>query len=200
MIGVKARCQLELIYRLELLQSVGPTRIEQAIVGCRAINVRCNERLRDQISDVANDIRRRQCVSRHDGNCRFRSEPSGKDTEATQDYAQRLRKQRITPVQGCAEGLVTRRRRPAAALEQFKTIIEVVRYTSDAQTINTACRQFDGQRNAIEPAANFAHDWPEKPRGYHRCVVRRASQEYGANNSSTVHEAIFARRGNSLTR
>ena len=68
----------------------------------------------------------------------------------------RSREQVITPVNQGTQCLLAGQRRPAAACEQVETVIQASCNLFDAQHRQTCCRQFDGQRDTIEPVRDLS--------------------------------------------
>jgi len=120
--------QLILLTELgELLGAVLPDRVEQAVARDGAVDLRRDQRFRDQIGKAVDDFRRRDLRACHDRTGRLQAEHTSKDRQATQDRALGLGQQLVAPVERRPQRLVPRQRRAAAARQQVQTIIEAGR-------------------------------------------------------------------------
>ena len=85
-------------------------------------------------------------------------EVAGKDAEPTQHLALRFGQELIAPTEHGAQGPVPRQCRPPTATQQAEALVEVRREPLDPESVDTAGRELDRKRNAVQPAANLRYD------------------------------------------
>ncbi len=120
----------------EFFERVGPRRLEQP-----------------KPRNGTADIRRNEDRTR-----RGQGKAAGKDRQAAQHDALGLREQLVAPVERRPQRLVPRQRSAEAAREQVKPIIEPGRNLWYPEHTTARCRQFDGERYAVEATANSRYD------------------------------------------
>jgi hypothetical protein len=138
----------------ELLQSVSAGCVQQTIARTGVIDVRHDERLRDQAGNSVNHVRRGGLGARHDRADRLQVEGAGEDRQAAEQHPLGLRQQLVAPIERRPQGLVPRQSRPPSSGQQPKAIIEAGGEPLDAERGDACRRHFNRQRNAIEAPAD----------------------------------------------
>jgi len=142
----------------ELLQGVGPRRLDQPVARHRAIDIRRYDGLRDQVRDAFDDFRRADLGARRDGARRSQRESVGEDRKAPEYRPLGPGEELVAPFEGRAQRLVPRHRRLSPAGEQLKTIVEVHGEATQAQGVDPRCRKLDGERQSIQPATDVSDE------------------------------------------
>ena len=82
---------------------------------------------------------------------------TGKDGETTEQDSLRLGQQVKAPVDGCPQRLLAGQRRPVAAGQQPKAVVQAGGDLLDRQHVHPRRGQFNRQRDAVEPVADLGH-------------------------------------------
>ena len=116
-----------------------------------------DQRLLDESSEGVQDV---HGVDRLAGAHRLRRlerRPAGEDREPAQDGPLRLGQQVVAPVDGGAQRLVPGEGRPAAAGQEAEAVVQPGRDLLHRQGAHPGGGQLDGQRHAVEAAAQLGH-------------------------------------------
>ena len=160
------------------ITSVLPDRFEEPVAGLTALSLHQHQRLvherRQQIQDVYS-LHASVCADRLGG---LQGPPSGKHRQPPEQLPLCLREQVITPVDRCAQRLLAREHDPASSGEEAEPIIQPGGDLFHRQDIDPGRRQFDGERNAIQPLTDLRHGWSVfacdgKPWGGRHCSIEK---------------------------
>ena len=110
-------------------------------------------------------------------------EIAGKRGEPPEQFAFRFVKQVIAPVERRGECLVPRQGGAPAARQDAKTVPEVSGQIAQPETADSGSRQFQRQRDTVEPAANLDN----------RRRVRVAERESVRRRARTIFEQLDGR-------
>jgi hypothetical protein len=109
---------------LELFARIGARRVEQPVARNSALDLRRDERLRDQAQKPLDYARRGEFrAGGYGGGC-LQAERAGEDRETTQHDAFGLGQQLVAPVERRPQRLVPRQGRPPSAGQQSEPIVE----------------------------------------------------------------------------
>src|ERR1700674_2295 len=125
----------------------------------RTSGLQGNQRLRDEVRQRVDHVRRCDLAIRRNQTRRLRRKVAGKYRKAPQDQAFRLRQQLIAPVERRAQRLVPRQSRSAAAGQYCQVIIQACGDLLEPKRGDVSCSKIDGQRNAIEAPTDFSNYW-----------------------------------------
>ncbi len=151
----------QLLGASELPAAIRLGRVEQTVAQCRTAGVDVHERLRDQLGDQVDRVGGLD-VERADVDGRIERERAGEDRQAAQQPPLGGAEQVEAPVERRAERLVARYRRAAPVPHQLHAGVEVRHDGLQAQRLDAAGGQFEGQGDAVELATQARHE---------RCVV-----------------------------
>src|SRR5439155_3048295 len=153
-LGVASPEALELAALEELFAGVRARRLEQPIRRGSAAEVGRNERLGHEVRHALDDVRARELRARRDRGGGVEREASREHRQPPQDDALRLGQQLVAPVERRAQRLLARQRRAAAACEEPEAIVEPRRDAFDAERGDARGGELDGERHAVEAAAD----------------------------------------------
>ena len=150
----------------QLLERIAARRLEQAIAGDGAADIRRDQRLRHEIDDAVDDLRGAGLIFARRRDRGLQGEAAGKNGQATQHQARAVVEQVMAPIERGAQRLMSRQRGAPTAGEQLKTVVEARRQRLQAERGRARGRELDRQRNAVEAP----HDHGD---GGGRAIIRR---------------------------
>ena len=154
MLRVPPRRPVEIAALHKLPQGVGAHRVEEPVGHRRPPGLRRDHRLAHQVRDRVDRVVLVDPFA-GDNRCgRVQREAAGHGSEPGEDLLLQLGEKLIAPVDGGAERLVARERGAPPLREQAEAVIEVFGKAAQPEDTDATGRQFDGERNAVEPAAD----------------------------------------------
>ena len=156
--GVGSRDLSELATFGEFLARIRTRCLEQLVAHRAAGNINHDERLRDQVRDIIDDVRNGDLDARRDRNRCLQAKAVSEDGKATEHEALALREQGVAPVECRSRCPMPQWRSAATAGEQLETIVEMGRYPFHPERSGAGGRELDGQRNAVEATADCRGD------------------------------------------
>src|ERR1700692_2869871 len=118
-----------------------------------------DESFRDEVAEGADRFRWGYLAIRHYQPRRLCRKVAGENGKTSHDQALRLGQQLIAPVQRCAQCLVPRQSRSAAARQHSQAIIKTCGDLLDAKRGDASRREIYGQRDAIEAPTDRSNYW-----------------------------------------
>jgi hypothetical protein len=150
---------LQLAGGLQLFQGKVARALQQAMARRARAGVRLGmqQRLVDQPADAVQHVPLvlpGLCghLQRH-----LQAEAAAEDAQTSEHPLLRGAQQPMAPVECGAQGLLARRRQPAARGEQAQPVVQPVTQALQPQQRQPRRGQFDGQRDAVQPAADVEH-------------------------------------------
>ena len=171
----------------QLLESVAASRVEETIMRRCPPRVHGQEGLGDETCQAFNQIGPVQISIGSQGTGGFETEGSREDRKASQDHAFALGQEVMAPVQRGGQGLMASRS-ITPPLEHTEPVIEEGKDLADLEGVDACRSEFDGQRHAVELAANLGD-------GRRVCVIQGERIE---GCSGAFHEKFDGRKGQSL--
>jgi hypothetical protein len=156
--GVPSGHLVELAALGELLERVGPHRLEQPVARGRAGGLHDDERFCGQVRDAVLDRGRAEARGGRDRARRLQREAAREDGEAMQDGPLDGGEQLVAPVERRPQGLVPRQRGPVAAGEQPESIVQTGGELVHPERGGAGRRQLDRERDAVEAPTDRARD------------------------------------------
>jgi hypothetical protein len=138
---------------LELLQRERACRLEQPIAD-GMLPLDHHQRLVDQRGEMVEHAPWLEPGVAGDRLRELDRESAGTDAKPSQHGLLVVLEQVVAPLEGGAQGLVSRQRRARTAGEQPEARVEVVPNGTEAEGRGARCRQLDRQRKAVEPTAD----------------------------------------------
>jgi len=126
-------------------------------VARRLAGIDGEERAVDQLGQQVDAIHRVEAGHRDHAHRHLEREAAREDAELAERRLLLGAEQAMAPVHGCAERLLARGRGAAEGAQQAKALVEPGRHAADAEQRATRRRQLDGQRRAVELAAELEH-------------------------------------------
>ena len=145
----------------EFLERVGARRFQQAVSGGRPRGVDDDER---RVDERGNQFERGEFFGVRlaaDVECSVEREGAREDRDGAEETLPALVEQRVAPVERGGERALPRRIRVAAVAQQAKALVEASRDVADRERARLRRGELDGQRDAVQPAADVR---------YERCV------------------------------
>ena len=111
---------------------------------------------------------------RTDGRRGVKRPTADEDRELAKERARRLVEEVEAPVDRGAEGLMARHRVLTAAAQHAKPLVQLFRELFGREQLHPRRGQLDGQRNSVNPPADFGHEGRIAV-GKRKAAVNRAS-------------------------
>ena len=153
-----ARNEIALARSGELLQRIGARRFEQPVAHRVSLRLGEHQRLIDQRRQHVEDVEFVEILAAADRDGSLERESVHEDPQPPEERALALVEQVVAPIDQGAQRLLARKDVAAAAGEHPEALVEPFAQLFWAEHLHARSRQFDRQRNAVEPAADVRHD------------------------------------------
>ena len=135
------------------LRCIMPCAVQQPIAKAGSLHLRVQQRFGHQTAEAGDDVDRREFGHLGDKNGILGVERATEHRQQAEQSGFPLRQEPEAPVDRCHQGFMTRRRTVDARGAKTQVLIEKRHQLARREPAELGCRQFNGQRKAVERVA-----------------------------------------------